>query len=97
MAYLFDRLFDAGIASEVKNSKKIALILLVAAAVLIPTVAFLHAVDASTSNSTTTNHDDDRHDQDQNHQEHDDDETSDDNSVTHAALEDANENATDTD
>ncbi len=82
---------------EVKNSKKIALILLVAAAVLIPTVAVLHAVDTSTGNTTTTNHDRDHHDQDQNHQEHDDNETSDDNSVTHADLEDANENPTDTD
>ena len=81
---------------EVKNSKKIALILLVAVAVLIPTVAVLHAVDTSTSNATT-NHDEDHHDQDQNHQEHDDNETSDDNSVTHADLEDANENTTDTD
>ena len=80
-----------------KNSKKIALILLVAAAVLIPTVAVLHAVDTSTSNTASTNHDDDHRDQDQNHQEHDDSETSDDNSVTHADLDDANENTADTD
>jgi len=66
------------------------------AAVLIPTVAILHAVDTSSSN-TTTGHDDDDH-QGQNHQQdHDDNETSDDNSVTHADLDDANENAADTD
>jgi hypothetical protein len=81
---------------EVKNSKKIALILLIAVAVLIPTVAILHAVDMSTGN-TTTNHDDDHHDQDQNHQDHDDNEASDDNSVAHADLDDANENAADAD
>jgi len=80
----------------VKNSKKIALILLVAVSVLIPTVAVLHAVDISTG-STTTNHDDDHHDQDQTHQEHDDNETSDDSSVAHADLDNANESAADTD
>jgi hypothetical protein len=66
---------------------------LVAVAVLIPTVAILHAVDTSSSN-TATSHDDERHDQDQ---DHDGDETSDDNSVTHADLDDANENASDMD
>jgi len=51
-------------------------------------------MDTSSSN-TPTGHDDDH--QDQNHQDHDDNEASDDNSVTHADLDDANENTPDTD
>ena len=55
----------------------------------------LHAVDTSSSN-TPAGHDDDH--QDQNHQQdHDDSEISDDNSMTHADLDDANENTADTD
>jgi heat shock protein HslJ len=68
---------------------------LVAAAVLLPTVAILHATE--TSNTTTAaNHDSDQHDQNHQDQEHDDNETSDDNSATHVELDDANDNATDT-
>lgn len=74
-----------------------ALILLVAAAVLIPTVAILHAADTSTG--TTATHDDDHKDSNQSHaQEHDDNETSDDNSVNHVDhgdLDDDNETETD--
>jgi hypothetical protein len=68
---------------------------LIAAAVLLPSVAILHA--AETSNATTTSHDSDQHEQNHQDQEHDDNETSDDNSTTHVELDDANENATDTD
>jgi Spy/CpxP family protein refolding chaperone len=74
----------------------IALILLVAAALLIPTVAVLHAVDTSTGD-TTTDHDGNHQDHDQNHQDHDDKETSDDNSLTHTDVDDANEDTTDSD
>jgi hypothetical protein len=42
-------------------------------------------------------HDSDQHDQNHEDQEHDDNETSDDNSTTHVELDDANDNATDTD
>jgi len=68
---------------------------LIAAAVLLPTVAILHATE--TSNAASTSHDNEHHDQNHEDQEHDDNETSDDNSVVHADLDDANENATDTD
>jgi len=70
---------------------------LIAAAVLLPTVAILHATE--TSNTATTSHDSDEHEHEQNHQdqEHDDNETSDDNSLAHVELDDANENAADTD
>jgi heat shock protein HslJ len=69
---------------------------LIAAAVLLPTVAILHATETS-STTTTTSHDSDQHDQNHQDQEHDDNETSDDNSTTHVELDDANDNATDTD
>ena len=64
---------------------------------LLPTVAILHATE--TSNTATTSHDSDEHEHEQNHQdqEHDDNETSDDNSLAHVELDDANENAADTD
>jgi hypothetical protein len=68
---------------------------LIAAAVLLPTVAILHA--AESSNTTATSHDSDQHDQNHQDHEHDDNETSDDNSTTHLELDDANDNATDTD
>jgi ADP-heptose:LPS heptosyltransferase len=68
---------------------------LIAAAVLLPTVAILHATE--TSNTTTTSHDSDQHEQNHQDQEHDDNESSDDNSITHVELDDANENAADTD
>jgi hypothetical protein len=72
------------------------LILLVAAAVLLPTVAILHATE--TSNTATTTHDSEQHDQSHEGQEHDDNETSDDNSTTHVVeVDDANEGAADTD
>jgi len=87
---------DEALPRRWRVSKKIALILLVAAAVLIPTVAILHAADTSPSN-TTASHNDEQHDQDQNHQDHDDNETSDDNSVIHSDLDDTNENAADMD
>jgi hypothetical protein len=63
-------------------------------AVLLPTVAILHATE--TSNTATASHDSDQRDQNHQDQEHDDNETSDDNSITHLELDDANENATDT-
>ena len=64
---------------------------------LLPAVAILHATE--TSNTATTSHDSDEHEHEQNHQdqEHDDNETSDDNSLAHVELDDANENAADTD
>jgi hypothetical protein len=68
---------------------------LIAAAVLLPSVAILHA--AETSNVASTSHDSEHHDQNHEDQEHDDNETSDDNSVVHADLDDADENAMDTD
>jgi ADP-heptose:LPS heptosyltransferase len=68
-------------------------ILLIAAAVLLPTVAILHATE--TSSNATSSHDSDNHDQNHQEQDHDDNETSDDNTVMHADLEDANENETD--
>ena len=70
-------------------------VLLIAAAVLLPTVAILHATE--TSSNDTADNDNDPHDQNHHEQDHDDDETSDDNSVTHADLDDANENETDID
>ena len=94
-----DYMSDEALPQRWRDSKKIALILLVAAAVLIPTVAILHAMDTSSSN-TLTGHDDDHQDQnhqDQNHQDHDDNGTSEDNSMTHADVDDANENTADTD
>jgi hypothetical protein len=69
---------------------------LIAAAVLLPTVAILHATETS-STTTTTSHDSDQHDQNHQDQEHDDNETSDDNPTTHVELDDANDNAADTD
>jgi hypothetical protein len=64
--------------------------------VLLPTVAILHATE--TSNATSTAHDSEQHDQNHQGQEHDDNETSDDNSTTHVVeVDDASENATDTD
>jgi hypothetical protein len=68
---------------------------LIAAAVLLPTVAILHATE--TSNTITTSRDGDQHEQNHQDQEHDDNEPSDDNSVAHVEVNDANENATDTD
>ena len=68
---------------------------MIAAAVLLPAVAILHA--AETSNTTSTSHDSDEHEQNHQDHEHDDNETSDDNSIAHADVDDANENATDTD
>ena len=68
---------------------------MVAAAVLLPTVAILHATE--TSNTATTSHDSDQHEQNHQDQENDDNETSEDNSITHVEVDDANENATDTD
>ena len=62
---------------------------------LLPTVAILHATETSSTN--TTSHDNDQHEQNHQDQEHDDNETSDDNSVAHVEVDDANENATDTD
>jgi len=69
---------------------------LIAAAVLLPTVAILHATEDSNT-IVTTSHDSDQHDQNHEDQEHDDNETSDDNSTTHVELDDVNDNATDTD
>jgi len=69
---------------------------LIAAAVLLPTIAILHATETSNT-TTTTSHDSDLHDQNHQDQEHDDNETSDDNSTTHVELDDANDSATDTD
>jgi ADP-heptose:LPS heptosyltransferase len=68
---------------------------LIAAAVLLPTVAILHATE--TSNTTTTSHEGDQREQDHQDQEHDDNEASNDNSITHVEVDDANENAADTD
>jgi len=68
---------------------------LIAVAVLFPAVAILHATE--TSNTAATSHDSDRHEQNHQDQEHDDNETSDDNSVSHAEVGDANENANDAD
>jgi hypothetical protein len=68
---------------------------LIAAAVLLPTVAILHATE--TSNTTATSHDSDQHGQNHQGQEHDDNETSDDNSITHVEPGDVNDNAADTD
>jgi ADP-heptose:LPS heptosyltransferase len=68
---------------------------LIAAAVLLPTVAILHATE--TSNITTTSHDSDQRDQNHQDQEHDDNETSDDNSINHVEVDDADDSATDTD
>jgi heat shock protein HslJ len=65
-------------------------------AVLLPTVAILHATETS-NNSTTASHDSDEHGQNHQGQEHDDNETSDDNSTTHAELDDASDNATEAD
>lgn len=70
-------------------------VLLIAAAVLLPTVAILHATQTPTN--ATADNDNDHHDQNHHEQDHDDNETSDDNSVTHADLDDANENETDID
>jgi len=70
-------------------------VLLIAAAVLLPTVAILHATQTATN--ATADNDNDHHDQNHHEQDHDDNETSDDNSVTHADLDDANENETDID
>ena len=42
-------------------------------------------------------HDSEHHDQDHQDEDHDDNEASDDNSTAHVELDDANENATDTD
>jgi hypothetical protein len=67
---------------------------LIAAAVLLPAVAILHATETS---NTTTSHDSDQHDQNHHDQEHDDNETSHDNSTNQVELDDANENATETD
>jgi hypothetical protein len=67
---------------------------LVAAAVLLPTVAILHATETSGTTSTAS-HDSDEHDQNHQDQEHNDNETSDDSSVTHVEVDDANENAAD--
>jgi len=69
---------------------------LIAAAVLLPTIAILHATETSNT-TTTTGHDRDLHDQNHQDQEHDDNETSDDNSTTHVELDDANDSAADTD
>ena len=68
---------------------------MIAAAVLLPTVAILHATE--TSNTNTTSHDSDQNDQNHQDQDHDDNEISDDNSITHVELDDVNENAADTD
>jgi hypothetical protein len=68
---------------------------LIAAAVLLPTVAILHATE--TSATATTSHDDAHHDQDHQDQDHDDNENTDDNSASHVELDDANEDVTDTD
>ena len=70
---------------------------MIAAAILLPAVAILHATETST-NTSATSHDSDQNDQNQHHQdtEHDDNETSDDNSITHADVDDAND-ATETD
>ena len=68
---------------------------MIAAAVLLPAVAILHATE--TSNGASTSHDSEHHDQDHEDQEHDDNETSDDKSISHVEVDDANENATDTD
>jgi hypothetical protein len=70
---------------------------LVAAAVLLPTVAILHATETSSTNTSTASHDSDEHEQNHQDQDHNDNETSDDNSVTHVEVDDANENATDAD
>jgi len=70
---------------------------LIAAAVLLPTVAILHATETSNTTTTTTSHDSNLHDQNHEDQEHDDNETSDDNSTTHVEVDDANDSATDTD
>jgi len=70
-------------------------VLLIVAAVLLPTVAILHATQ--TPSNDTADNDNDHHDQNHHEQDHDDNETSDDNSVTHADLDDANENETDID
>jgi hypothetical protein len=69
---------------------------LIAAAVLLPTVAILHATETSNT-TTTTSHDSDQHDQNHQDQEHDDNEASDDNPTTHVELNDADDSATDTD
>ena len=62
---------------------------------LLPTVPILHATE--TSSTATTSHESEHHDQDHQDQDHDDNEASDDNSAAHIELDDANENATDTD
>ena len=62
---------------------------------LLPAIVILHATE--TSNTATTSHDSDQHDQNHQDHEHDDNETSDDNSVTHVEVDDASEDATDTD
>jgi len=68
---------------------------LIAAAVLLPTVAILHATD--NPSTATPSSDSDHHDQNHLEQDHDDNETSDDNSTTHVELDDVNENTVDTD
>jgi hypothetical protein len=68
--------------------------LLIAAAVLLPTVAILHA---TTTGNAANAHEGEHHDSDQDHQDHedhDDNETSDEG-VTH--FEDANDNDTEID
>ena len=73
----------------------VVLLIAVAAAVLLPTVAILHATQ--TPSNESADNDNDHHDQNHHEQDHDDNETSDDNSVTHADLDDPNENETDID
>ena len=70
-------------------------VLLIAAAVLLPTVAILHATQ--TPSNDTADNDNDHHDQNHHEQDHDDNETSDDDSVTHVDHDDANEPDIDTD
>ncbi len=71
---------------------------MVAAAVLLPSVAILHAMDSSTTNTSTAHDDDNHQDHDTNHTgDHDDNETSDDTGTVHADNEDVNDNETETD
>ena len=83
---------------EVRSSKKIVLVLLIAAAVLLPSIAILHAASttAHTDATEAQDHNSDHNDGAHHDGEHDDNETSDDNSVVHMD-DDANENATETD
>jgi Spy/CpxP family protein refolding chaperone len=70
--------------------------LLIAAAVLLPSIAILHAASTTThTNGADQDHDTDHNDQNHHETDHDDNET-DDNSIMHV-NDDANDNETETD